>query len=143
MCLVRQHGLSVAKEVVVYMFDSEQTTVFSKMVLLLAPHRMAAIIFLPKVLLGVLLLTETITEATTDTNLTLVENHYPPPQSGAVTSAPSPPQAGRPIPIPSAPPLTDGPALSSLPELSQVGWFSWPQYRFCPYLDTAMIQYAI
>ncbi|KAL9986746.1 hypothetical protein ACROYT_G000935 [Oculina patagonica] len=60
---------------------------------------------------------ETTREAsTTDANLTVVENHYPPPQS-TFTSGPATARVD--IPRPSAPPLPDGPALSSLPELVQ------------------------
>lgn len=65
------------------------------------------------------LFTETITEPITSINLTLVENHYPAPQSSNITLVPAAASADR--PIPTAPPSLDGPPLSSLPELAQVG----------------------
>lgn len=61
------------------------------------------------------------TEAATDTNLRLVENHYPAPSSNAVNSVPDAANAEH--PNPSAPPLIDppSPSLSTLSELIQVG----------------------
>ena len=64
--------------------------------------------------------TEIVTDATTDTSLRLVENHYPVPLSNAINSLPDAVNAE--IPVPSAPPLSDHPSLSSLSEIIQVGF---------------------
>ncbi|XP_020605292.1 E3 ubiquitin-protein ligase NEDD4-like isoform X2 [Orbicella faveolata] len=60
------------------------------------------------------------TDATTDTNLRLVENHYPVPSSNVINSVPD--AANAELPVPSAPPLSDHPSLPSLSELIQVGF---------------------
>lgn len=65
--------------------------------------------------------TEPNPDATTDTNLRLVENHYPAPSSNAINSVSD--AANAELPVPSAPPLSDHPPLSSLPEIIQVGFF--------------------
>ena len=64
--------------------------------------------------------TEPTPDATTDTNLRLVENHYPAPSSNAINSVPD--AANAELPVPSAPPSSDHPSLSSLPEIIQVGF---------------------
>ena len=66
--------------------------------------------------------TETTTDATTvtDTNLSLVENHYPASLSNAINSLPD--AANAELPVPSAPPLSDHPSPSSLSEIIQVGF---------------------
>lgn len=75
------------------------------------------------------LFTETSTEATTDADLRLVENHYPASPSNVISSAPVAIPSNP--PTPSAPPLPDRVTPSSLPQVGYFKLFIWRILHVC------------